>query len=114
MFADDSDLVFEALANRDRRRMLDLIQQSPGMTIAAVCTHFEMSSVGVLKHIRILERCGLVHSEKHGRVRKLYFNAVPIQKIYDRWTDQYSQFWASRMVDMVERLETRAKGVSHA
>ncbi|HLO40945.1 MAG TPA: helix-turn-helix domain-containing protein [Phycisphaerales bacterium] len=112
--ADDSDHVFEALANRDRRRMLDLVQQSPGMTIAAVGTHFEMSSVGVLKHIRILERSGLLHSEKQGRVRKLYFNAVPIQRIYDRWTDQYSQFWAARMMDMAARLETRAKGVSHA
>lgn len=94
--------------------MLDLLQAAPGMSIAALSSHFEMSSVGVLKHVRILESAGLIHSEKRGRERHLYFNPMPIQAIYDRWTDQYSQFWASRLADLKTRMESKAKAARHA
>jgi predicted transcriptional regulator len=91
--------------------MLDLLQARPGMSIAALSSHFEMSAVGVLKHVRVLERAGLVVSEKRGRERRLYFNVVPIQQIHDRWTDQYSEFWATRVVDLKARLESRERNV---
>lgn len=94
--------------------MLDLLQEAPGISIAALTSHFEMSPVGVLKHVRILEGAGLVHSVKQGRVRKLYFNAMPIQLIYDRWTDRYSQFWAGRLSDFKSRIESHAKAAKHA
>lgn len=101
------DNLFAALANPDRRRMLDLLQHQPGMSIASLGRHFDMSGVGVLKHVRILESAGLVHSEKSGRERLLYFNVVPIQMIHDRWTDRYASFWAGRMVDLKDRIESR-------
>lgn len=103
----DLDSVFAALAHPERRRMLDLLREQPGKSIASLAEHFAMSAVGVLKHVRVLERAGLVHAEKHGRERRLYFNVVPIQLVYDRWTDQYSQFWAGRLADIKERLESR-------
>lgn len=106
------DRVFGALASPARRRILDLLQSAPGMTIAQVTraqARPRMSAVAMLKHVRVLERAKLVISERHGRVRRLYFNAVPIQLIYDRWTDQYTGFWAARMVDIKERLENRAQ-----
>ncbi len=103
----DLDSLFNALSHPDRRRMLDLLRDAPGLIVAELAEHFAMSGVGVLKHVRVLENAGLVHSEKHGRERRLYFNVVPIQALYDRWTDQYSQFWAARMVDLKERIETR-------
>lgn len=102
--------VFNALANPARRRMLDLLQQAPGMTINALASHFEFSSVGALKHVNILEGAGLVHSVREGRVRKLYFNVIPIQLVYDRWTTEYSAFWATRLVDLKNRVESQAKG----
>ncbi len=85
--------------------MLDIAQQHPGITIAEVAERFRMTPVGVLKHIKLLERAKLLSSRREGRIRRLYFNAVPIQHIYDRWTDSYSSFWAGRMLDMKERLE---------
>ena len=111
MRRDPLDPVFDALASHDRRRMLDIVQESPGMSIAALATHFEMSKVGVLKHVRLLESAGLVHTEKRGRERRLYFNVMPIQAIYDRWTDCYSEFWASRVADLKHRLESRERSV---
>lgn len=103
----DLDIVFAALAHPARRKMLDLLQGTPGANIAALARSFDMSGVGVLKHVRILEAAGLVRSERSGRERKLYFNPVPIQLVYDRWTDRYSSFWAGRMVDLKDRIESR-------
>lgn len=85
--------------------MLDLLQAQPGMTIAALAAHFDMSSVGVLKHVRVLEAASLVLSHKQGRERLLYVNLIPIQLIYDRWTDVYGAFWAGRLSDLKDRIE---------
>ena len=50
-----------------------------------------------MKHLAIIEAAGLVISEKQGRVRKLYFNVAPIQMIHDRWTTEYSAYWAGHL-----------------
>jgi DNA-binding transcriptional ArsR family regulator len=94
------DLVFAALAHPVRRRILDLLLESPGATVAGLTEHFKMSGVGVLKHVRVLERAGLIVAEKQGRERRLYFNVVPIQRVYDRWTNDYAKFWAGRLSDL--------------
>jgi hypothetical protein len=67
-----------------------------------------MSRIAVLKHVRALEGVELLLSRKQGRTRHLYFNPVPIQLIHDRWTTEYSAFWAERMVDTKTRIESRA------
>lgn len=107
------DRVFAALASPARRRMLDLLQESPGCSVAALAERFRMSKVAVLKHVRVLEQANLVRSVKRGRVRHLFFNVVPIQLVYDRWTDRYSAFWAGRMADIKERVEARLSETSN-
>ena len=106
---DDLDRVFVALANRTRRRILDIVAAHPGSAVGEVAERFDMSRIAVMKHLRVLERCGLVHSTKEGRTRKLYFNSVPIQMIYDRWTTEFSKMWASRMTRMKYRIESKGK-----
>ena len=44
-------------------------------------------------------------SRREGRARRLYFNAVPIQMIYDRWTTEYGSLWARRLADLKYRVE---------
>ena len=44
---DHTDALFAALAHRDRRRMLDLLLQAPGMTVKAMASHFPMSRIAV-------------------------------------------------------------------
>lgn len=102
------DLVFAALAHPARRRMLDLLVQFPGMAVAAIASHFEFSRIAAMKHLATLEAADLLLSEKRGRTRRLYFNPIPIQRIYDRWTTQYSAFWAGHMADIQGRVEARA------
>jgi predicted transcriptional regulator len=102
------DRLLATLANSQRRRMLDLIQAAPGMTVTALGTHFDVSRIAVLKHLRVLESADLVLSRKQGRTRHLFFNPVPIQQLHDRWTTKYSAFWSERMVDIQARVERRA------
>lgn len=104
-----TDAVFAALASHTRRRILDLLVAKPGMTVKAVASHFDISRIAVMKHLAALEAADLLLSEKRGRERHLYFNPVPIQQIYDRWTDQYSAFFASHMVDIKHRVESAAE-----
>ena len=81
----DLDAVFVALASQPRRQILDILAARPGSTVNQVAEQFEMSRVGVLKHINVLEDAGLLISEKVGRERPLYFNPVPLQLIHERW-----------------------------
>jgi len=104
-----TDLVFAALAHPLRRRMIDLLVELPGMSVSALATNFECSRIMVTKHVAALESAGLVISERVGRERKLYFNVIPIQQIYDRWTSRYSAFWAQRMTDLEARIAARRR-----
>ena len=81
---------------------------APGCSVKAIASHFDISRIAVMKHLGTLESANLVLSEKEGRTRRLYFNPIPIQEIYDRWTTQYSSFWAERMSDLQARVEARA------
>lgn len=101
------DAVFQALGNPSRRRILDILKDEPGCNVNNVCKHFKTSRIAVMKHLRILEDAGLIHSEKHGRDRRLYFNAVPIRMIHDRWTTEYSTLWAGRLTEIKYRIESK-------
>ncbi len=100
------DAVFAALCHADRRRILDVLRSRPGSSVNDVCSYFGTSRIAVMKHLRVLEAAHLVHSQKSGRVRRLYFNLVPIQMIHDRWTTQYSALWARRLLDVKYKVET--------
>ena len=80
-----------------------------GASVADVCGFFEMSRIAVMKHLRILEEAMLVTSVKEGRPRRLYFNAVPIQMIHDRWTSEYSALWAAQLTRLKYKVEGRRK-----
>jgi len=99
------DAVFRALGSPDRRRILDIVKNEPGCNVNAVSAHFETSRIAVMKHLRILEEAGLIHSEKSGRERRLYFDPVPIQIIYDRWTTEFSALWARRLTRVKYAVE---------
>ena len=102
---DELDQVFQALANSTRRQILDVVAASPGCGVAQVAEHFEMSRIGVLKHVNTLEQAGLLVSEKVGRDRPLYVNLVPLQVIHERWGDQYRSFWAGRLTQLKYAIE---------
>ena len=103
------DSVFSALGHADRRRILDILRSRPGSSVNDVCAYFQTSRIAVMKHLRVLEAANLVHSDKQGRVRMLYFNSVPIQMIYDRWTTELSAYWSAGVTALKYRAEARAE-----
>lgn len=102
------DALFQALGNESRRRMLDIIKDEPGIGVGALASRFDVSRIAVMKHLSVLEQANLVISEKDGRVRRLYFNAVPIRMIHDRWTTEFSAYWAGEATRIKYLAEMRA------
>ncbi len=108
MSPETMDAVFQALGNAQRRRMLDFVKAHPGCSVGQVAAGFDVSRVAVMRHLAVLEEAGLLISDKRGRTRHLYMNAVPIQMIHDRWTSEYSALWAGRTLDIKYLAEQRA------
>ena len=88
--------------------MLDLLRREPGSNVNRVCEFFadEVSRFAVMKHLAMLERGRLVVSQREGRERRLWFDVTPIQLIHERWTSEYSAYWAARLT----RLKYAAEG----
>ena len=109
MKPESMDKLFHALASSVRREMLDILKAAPGSAVASVAAHFDVSRIAVMKHLKVLEDAGLVISEKRGRTRHLYFNAAPIQMIYERWTTEFSAEWAGRLTLFKHTVEKKNK-----
>jgi DNA-binding transcriptional ArsR family regulator len=113
MKPESMDAVFQALASTTRREILDIVKADPGCSVVEVCRHFDVSRIAVMKHLRVLEQANLLVSEKAGRVRRLYFNAVPIRQIHERWTTEYSAEWAGRLTEFKRAVETKFADASN-
>ena len=96
----DMDDIFHALAHATRRTIMDIVRSKPGIAIGELAKHFDVSRIAIMNHLRVMEQAGIIISEKDGRTRRLYINVAPIQMIYERWTDDYSGYWASRVTDI--------------
>ncbi len=91
------DKTFAALSHTSRRQMLDHLHDKPGQSVGELAARFDVSRIAIMNHLKVLEEAGLVISKKDGRSRRLYLNAMPIQAIYERWTDRFSAHWLDRM-----------------
>jgi DNA-binding transcriptional ArsR family regulator len=107
MKADDLDATFFALASDLRRRMLDLLKREGGCNVNRVCEFFaaEVGRHAVMKHLATLERGGLLVTAKDGRDKRLWFDPTPLQLIHERWTTEFSAFWAARLTQLKYRAE---------
>lgn len=103
------DATFHALAHATRRSILDRLREEPGLSVGKLAHHFDVSRIAVMNHLAVLEKAGLVVSEKDGRTRRLFLNVVPLQQIHERWTDEYSGHWAGRLTSIKYAAERAAK-----
>jgi len=101
----EPELVFKALGDASRRQLLDLLYLKDGRSLTELEEHLPMTRFGVMKHLRVLERSGLIVTRKSGRETLHYLNAVPIQMVYDRWVSKYSKGWSRSLTELKYDLE---------
>lgn len=101
--------VFKALADENRRRILDIIKSRPGISVGDLTDFFEFSRFAVMKHLKVLSEANLLKIEKNGKFRNIHLNAIPIQMIYDRWISKYSKHWANSLTRLKYDLEGENK-----
>ncbi|MEV5648671.1 metalloregulator ArsR/SmtB family transcription factor [Nocardia sp. NPDC052254] len=100
------DEVFKALADPSRRSLLDSLNSENGQTLRQLCGGLEMSRQAVSKHLAVLEQANLVVARRHGREKRHYLNAEPINAIADRWINRYDRARVHALADLKTALES--------
>ena len=101
----DTDLLFKALADPGRRKLLDLLHAHDGRSLSDLCEHLDMSRQGVTQHLDLLEAANLVATVRRGREKLHFLNPVPLQQIYDRWIAKFEKPRLKALTDLKRRLE---------
>jgi DNA-binding transcriptional ArsR family regulator len=102
---DSADLLFKALADPSRRRLLDLLYAHDGRTLTELCDHLDMTRQGVTQHLEILEAANLLATVRRGREKLHFLNPVPLQEIYERWIAKFEKPRLRAIADLKKKLE---------
>ncbi len=97
------DLIFHALANRMRRALLARLAKGPDR-VTELAQPFDMSLPSVSKHLRVLERAGLVARAIDGRVHRCALEAESLQEVTE-WLDHYRIFWGDTLDALARFVE---------
>lgn len=97
--------MFRALADPTRRALLDELFERDGQTLVGLTRRHDMTRIAVAKHLRLLEKAGLVVSRRRGREKLHYLNAVPIRIIHDRWVTKFTERWTAGLAGLKRELE---------
>jgi DNA-binding transcriptional ArsR family regulator len=103
---DKLSLTFAALANSTRRAILARLAEGEA-TVNELAEPFDMSLPAISKHIRVLERAGLIIQGQRAQYRPCTIDVTPLKEI-SRWTEQYRHIWEARfdrMDDYINQLD---------
>lgn len=101
----DPDVLFKALADPSRRRLLDLLHAHDGRTLNELCEHLDMTRQGVTQHLDLLEAANLVATVRRGREKLHFLNPVPLQEICERWIAKFEKPRLKAISSLKKRLE---------
>jgi DNA-binding transcriptional ArsR family regulator len=106
------DSVFSALSDPTRRRILHLLARAE-FCVTELAKSFSVSLPAISKHLRVLEKAGLIRRERDGRVHRLRLEAKPMRDAA-AWIEHYRVFWEVRLDALAEYLEKQErKGDDH-
>lgn len=100
---DELDSVFRALSDRTRRALLARLARGPAR-VTDLAEPFDMSLAAVSKHLRVLERAGLVDRAIDGRVHQCSLSAGPLGDA-ERWLGHYRTFWDDQLESLARYVE---------
>jgi DNA-binding transcriptional ArsR family regulator len=101
----DLDLTFSALSDPTRRAIISKLAEGE-MSIVELASPFDMSLPAVSKHIRVLEKAGLLTRKKLGRVQYCRLNAAPMRAATN-WLAFYQKFWDAKLDSLADFLEEK-------
>ena len=99
MTTDPLSVTFAALADPTRRAILARLAQGEA-TVTELAAPFALSLPGVSKHLKVLQRAGLVTQGRKAQWRPCRLEAAPLKEVAD-WVEHYRRFWEQRF----ERLD---------
>ena len=105
---DRLDQIFAALANSTRRAILARLANGEA-TVNELAEPFNMSLPAISKHIKVLERAGLITQGQKAQYRPCAIDVTPLQEI-SKWTEQYRHIWEAsfdRMEDYINQLSNK-------
>ena len=110
MANDDDRLTqtFAALANTTRRAILARLAEGEA-TVNELARPFNMSLPAISKHIKVLERAGLIAQGQKAQYRPCTIDVAPLKEV-SRWTEQYRHIWEARfdrMGDYINQLNNK-------
>jgi DNA-binding transcriptional ArsR family regulator len=89
------DSTFAALADPTRRAILARLASGEA-SVTELAEPFEMSMPAVSKHLRVLERAGLIARRKEAQWRRCRIDAGPLRHVAS-WTERYRHIWEERL-----------------
>jgi DNA-binding transcriptional ArsR family regulator len=101
--ADQLDRAFHALADPSRRSIVVRLSRGPA-SVSELAAPLAMSLPAVVQHIDVLQRSGLVRSEKVGRVRTCRLEPAPMQSL-EGWIAQHRATWEGRLDRLGEIID---------
>ena len=106
--ADAIDRTFAALADPTRRAILARVAQDDGVGVSDLAAPFldRMSLPAVSKHLRVLEKSGLLTQERDGRIRRCHLQPAPLREAHD-WVARYRVFWSGQLDALATFLQAR-------
>jgi DNA-binding transcriptional ArsR family regulator len=103
MATDALSLTFSALADPTRRAILARLTEGPA-TVKELSAPFKISGPAVSKHLRVLERAGLIARGREAQWRPRRLNAAPLKEVAE-WAEDYRRFWDQSYERLDEYLE---------
>ena len=85
MSLSDRDAVFAALADENRRILLERLRRQNGQALSRLCEGLPITRQAVTKHLVVLEEANLILTQRRGREKLHFLNPVPIHAVAMRW-----------------------------
>ena len=101
----DIDLLFKALADPSRRKLLDLLHAHDGRTLNELGEHLHMTRQGVTQHLDLLEAANLIATVRRSREKLHFLNPVPLQEIYERWIAKFEKPRLRAIAELKKKME---------
>lgn len=103
MHSSTGDGVFHAIADPNRRRLIDLLAEGE-KSVQELAQGFDITMAAVSQHLAVLLDSRLVNRRAQGRQRLYRLDAAPL-RIVDEWTSQHRRFWQSRLKQLHAYLD---------